>query len=807
MFRVTQISLLIWAAAAAAQEIALPQAGYLWPTDASRFLTSVFGESRARRYHTGIDVKTWGRVGYNVFAVRDGYVWRINVSPFGYGKALYLKLDTGETAVYAHLSGFADKIEALVEAEQQRRGRYRVDIYLQPGEIPVRAGEIVAFTGQTGIGAPHLHFEIRDAGNRTVNPLIKKYELSDRISPVITKISFSPLDAHSEVNGDFRPLILTPQWLRPGEYELNERVSIWGAVGLAVSAYDKDSNSANLFGVYSLKLFVDGALRFSYQFDELSFNDNPMIDLERDYRLARRKQGSFYKLYKDPRNTRAGYQPNRAGAGILKTESLTATPRLRSKIAATKPTESGYEGGLFPGAHDFRIEVADFVGNTSVVSGKFDVGAAYKIQPVIAEDETGQSVLQDVLTFDLRRIERLEQFVLNNLPAQAVRSQTSNRWQLLSRAVAGSSYLQEIGGEGEEMESTAPMSPLVQPQPLPSAAILKFVGYDQFNIRSHPFFYFPTRRYERAPAPQLNLEYDYYDDYLRLEITSKNLLGDIPKAILYPGRRDSLVIDLHQSDLRNYVGRIPFAKLAGDFHLLKIATKTFEDNEKANWFQFFATKIDPPASARLVSDDQNCWVSFWSGSLYDPIYARIEIDSLNSAREPEVIGRIYHVEPMDALLKEGAMVHLRYPAGEYPPEKLGVYYQSNSGRWVFIDNNHDVSHGSIWARVLSFEKFALIADAEPPEITAIRPGYHARLTNPLPQISANVQDRKSGFRSENDIELRLNGVKLIAEYDPERHRIFYQIKQPLPKGRHEITVWAQDRAKNSASQTALFWID
>ncbi|HEX9652181.1 MAG TPA: M23 family metallopeptidase, partial [bacterium] len=384
-----------------------PATGYLWPTDASNFLTSVFGESRARRFHTGIDIKTWGRVGYNVYAIRDGYVWRVNVSPYGYGKVLYLKLDTGETAVYAHLSGFVDKIQAQVAAEQRRRGRYRVDLYFEPNDLPVRAGDVVAFTGQTGIGAPHLHFEIRETGNHTLNPLSKYADLPDRISPAVTKVSFTPLDARSEVDGDFRPLILEPQWIRPGEYDLLQPVSIWGNIGVAVSAFDKDSNSANLFGVYRLKLFVDGELRFEYQFDDLSFDENTMIDLERDYRLSSRKLGGFHKLYKDPRNTRSGYRPNRPWAGVLRSESLAANPRLRSKAGRSLPDAGPEIGGLLPGTHDLRIEVADFVGNTSVVSGRFEVGAAYKIQATITQDEAGHRTLHDVVTFDLRRIERV----------------------------------------------------------------------------------------------------------------------------------------------------------------------------------------------------------------------------------------------------------------------------------------------------------------------------------------------------------------------------------------------------------------
>jgi hypothetical protein len=70
-----------------------------------------------------------------------------------------------------------------------------------------------------------------------------------------------------------------------------------------------------------------------------------------------------------------------------------------------------------------------------------------------------------------------------------------------------------------------------------------------------------------------------------------------------------------------------------------------------------------------------------------------------------------------------------------------------------------------------------------------------------------VRDKQSGIGSETNIVLRLDERKLIAEYDPERERVFYQVTEPLQPGRHEITVWVQDRAKNESTKTSGFWIN
>ena len=91
---------------------------YLWPTDASTYMSSSFCEYREGHYHSAIDVKTWVREGYKCFAVEDGIIERIRVSPFGYGKVLYLRLKDGNMAIYAHLQRFNNKIDKMVREQQ-----------------------------------------------------------------------------------------------------------------------------------------------------------------------------------------------------------------------------------------------------------------------------------------------------------------------------------------------------------------------------------------------------------------------------------------------------------------------------------------------------------------------------------------------------------------------------------------------------------------------------------------------------------------------------------------------------------------
>jgi len=151
---------------------------YHWPTNASKAITSTFSEFRPGHFHSGIDIKTWNREGYKIFAVDDGYVSRVRVSPYGYGKVIYQKLSDGNTAVYAHLRSFNEDIEKAIQKNQNSSGEYRVDIHFNSSQHPVKRGETIALSGKTGTKYPHLHFEIRDSRNNPMNPLAFGFKVS-----------------------------------------------------------------------------------------------------------------------------------------------------------------------------------------------------------------------------------------------------------------------------------------------------------------------------------------------------------------------------------------------------------------------------------------------------------------------------------------------------------------------------------------------------------------------------------------------------------------------------------------------------
>ena len=73
------------------------------PVDIPLYSAGSFAELRGSHFHSGLDIRTFGKTGYCVYAPLEGYVSRIKVQAFGGGKNLYITHPNGYTSVYMHL--------------------------------------------------------------------------------------------------------------------------------------------------------------------------------------------------------------------------------------------------------------------------------------------------------------------------------------------------------------------------------------------------------------------------------------------------------------------------------------------------------------------------------------------------------------------------------------------------------------------------------------------------------------------------------------------------------------------------------
>lgn len=276
-----------------------------WPLDSKPALTGTFCEFRPGHFHSGLDMKVYGKVGLKCFAVSDGWVSRIKVSPSGYGRALYLKLRDGRTAVYAHLSRFAPKLEKLIRETQEETRQFELELFFESDTLfPFKKGDVVAYSGRSGTKHPHLHFEVRDSLERPLNPLLEGIKIADHISPVPVALAVIPLDGRSTVEGDCQPRLykhLVEQ--TTGVYSPGDPIGVTGRIGISIDAYDRADASNNLLAVHQIELKVDGKTKWVTRFDRFDFAETRQLEVERDYRLMRRRQGVFHRLYRAPGNT------------------------------------------------------------------------------------------------------------------------------------------------------------------------------------------------------------------------------------------------------------------------------------------------------------------------------------------------------------------------------------------------------------------------------------------------------------------------------------------------------------------------
>ncbi len=338
---------------------------YVWPTDASRYLTSAFCEFRPRHFHAAIDIKTWGQSGYKIFAIDDGYIFRMRVSSAGYGKALYLKLKDGRIALYAHLMAFTPELEQFADSLRFARRTNILDVQLSPQQFPVKKGQHIGYTGETGIGVPHLHFEMRDARNRPINPLqFFKKRVKDTVAPQATALAIIPWNAASFVN--FRPEVHVLSLPRKQVIHLSTPVFVTGTVALAVKAHDRANDVGNRFGIYRAILEVNGDTVFTVQYDRFDYSRTHLVELDKNFTLWRRGQGKFQNLFRHPLNSLQIYPQTPRGSGLL------ASPFLR------------------PGKNSFSIQLSDYHGNTTIIRGTLFYVIPEGIQAtVVAADSNG----------------------------------------------------------------------------------------------------------------------------------------------------------------------------------------------------------------------------------------------------------------------------------------------------------------------------------------------------------------------------------------------------------------------------------
>jgi hypothetical protein len=263
-----------------------PVEDFISPLDITLSVSGTFGELRNTHLHSGIDFRTMGVEGVPMRAVADGYVSRIMISPTGFGKAIYIHHPNGYTSVYGHCRNFTPEIDAYIRNEQYRMETFAVNLFPEAALFPVKQGDIIAYSGNTGSSqGPHLHFEIRKTnGQIPLNPLHFGFEVKDFIRPQIERLVIYPFGPDSRVEGkttSFEPEIAG--WGPVYRLKSGDTISVSGDIYFGIETYDRLNDSNNKNGVYSVEIFQDSNLVYAQKKDGFPFSETRYVMSLMDY--------------------------------------------------------------------------------------------------------------------------------------------------------------------------------------------------------------------------------------------------------------------------------------------------------------------------------------------------------------------------------------------------------------------------------------------------------------------------------------------------------------------------------------------
>ncbi|NOX38845.1 MAG: M23 family metallopeptidase [Calditrichaeota bacterium] len=714
---------------------------YLWPTNASKHLTSSFCEFRPRHFHAAIDIKTWNRTGYKIFAIDDGYIYRIRVSANGYGKALYVKLKDGNIAVYAHLERFIPEIEAFADRLRMKRQQYVLDYFPEPSAFPVQKGQVIGYTGETGIGVPHLHFEIRDPQNRPMNPLrFYPGEVEDTIPPRARFLAVIPLKVRTFINFEPDTLIIP---LHAGKtIELSEPLYLSGPAYLAIRAYDMGNGVHNKFGLYEAELLVNQVPAFHVRYDRFSYSHTHLVELDKNFSLWRKGWGKFQNLFRHPANVLPVYPDTPPEGGIL-------DERL-----------------LNDGENTVEIRLRDFHQNETVIRGTIIFHRNLQVQV-----ET-RGVVQKKLLLSVRSPQPLTWIEIRE-PAASGKVSDPAQYVL--------DDVQKIASDFWYFLSI----PLKTNPEIPE---LKVIPYYTAQSPGLPVYLNPQLEDPVDPedqttrssvTPRIVFRGNQLGIKVPIHLVPRLLESDIFRAIpIYPLREEALMVLSVEDFFR--ISQLP----VDEFPFLVA--------ELQQWHPVVPGKVQ-----RVASSNGQLEIRFESESVYDTLFCRIQQivpdETVAVASPYRMLAPVYDVQPFDQPFRRGAEMGFRVPDSLRGVKGLGAYYWDRKKGWLFLPTRWEGN--TLRARITSLEKFTLIQDTIPPVFRVLSAVRNDSLLNARRPLFFEVYDEMAGIYKEKQITVRADGRWVLFEYDPEEKFIRVDPRH-LPSGARHLEVFVVDNVGN-----------
>ena len=731
-----------------------------WPLKGEIDLSSGFGDYRDGRFHTGLDLRTGGAVRLPVYSPVDGFVWRIKMSYYGYGKGLYVKGKDGYIYVYGHLAAFAPPIDTMVMRAQIAAEKYALDLYPPPDSIPVRKGGLIAFTGQTGAGAPHLHFEKRLTDEYPLNPLDHGFPLDDKVPPTLERVGFQLTDDHSLLgNGQRKQLFPIKQGKRAGQYRLDTILYFNSPFGFLIDGFDRVRPDGMKQSIPFLKLTIDGSPVYESRFDTLSFATGKSVWFEYDYAEAVAGEKQVRRLFHTIGDEFSGSRALDSSRGVF--------GLIRQRI----------------GRHTAVISAEDCSGNKSELTVPFLWGPATSLAMLdsithLSPDSTrfhfSSTPAYDSLGIDSTSVQFCPRGDCVSTPSATVRKRSND------------AFLVDV--EANRI----------------AVAVLRLVHHckDAGWVVGQTFNGLVDRRIPKG----LKIDYELLDDGLLVNMkTVDNFWCDLRLDLFGGGKLLCRVPPAGFYTTTEYNFFVPPDSSLRRIDSLSMSATT-DTTARAMEAVPCAIRAVGYVPVDTISLDPLFAAVIERTSLYQPRFVALGKRILPNRSKYRMHTDAYKLLPEDFPTRDNLKLRLLMNVPNDKSYLTGLCrFDLKNNRWQWRPDSR-FSSDTLTATALSGGIFAAVFDLQEPDIQDLSLQPHQTVYDSRPVVQFVLRDTLSGIDENQGIDIRLDRKWMIPEWDPETGMCTLQPLEPLKEGDHQLAIKVKDRAGNLAEAYRIFTV-